>query len=274
MGIFQEYMDSKGHVKDAVVDIHGDRTDPMTAPTKPPGKGQKPYVSSNGKSKKGSKEKGFGDQGDHELVFKYDTEKPSEKKSVKIPTVEQRFMYREVLPLLRESVTNDPLMVEDMILDFKRNGLLHLLVAEMLQHRETYKHMTELMKHEEYGPEICRKLHNAMSEEVSAPFHVKIDDDPEDLADTEEIGAEEGDDMDMGMGDENLGNDDMDFDMSGADGMGDGMDLDDGMGLDGEFDGFPDDQAPEDLEGDDAAFPHPMSGPEMLALMKKFMGKK
>ena len=151
MGIFQEYMNSKGTVEKGKVDISGDRTDPMTPPNKPPGdSGQKPYSNSDGKSKKG-KEKGFGEEGDKDLVFNYDT-KGEGKKPAKIPTAEQRFAHTQIVPLVCESVSKDPLIIENIVREMKQNGLLHILVAELMEHRETYKHLAQLMKDENYGP--------------------------------------------------------------------------------------------------------------------------
>ena len=272
MGIFQEYMNSKGKVVEkGKVDISGDNTDPKTPPTKPPGdNGQKPYTSSDGKKKKG-KEKGFGDEGDKDLVFDYETEKSDGKKAAKIPTAEQRFAHLEVVPLVCESLSRDPLIVENMVREIKQNGLLHILVAELMEHRETYRHLASLMKDETYGPEICRKLKRSMNEEVAAPFHSQmLDDDPEDLEAPEEdelgidgIGADdefsdlEGDDL--GLGGDELG---LDGELDDELGLGgDELGLDDELG--GEFD---DEFGLEDE-------PSPMSDVEMMQMMRRMMGK-
>ena len=258
MGIFQEYLNSKGKVETGKVDIHGDQVDPQTPPTKPEGdSGVKPYSASDGKSVSKKDEKGFGDKGDKDLIFNYDTEKSS-KKAAKIPTAEQRFANRELLPMIRESISNDPLLIEELIRDFKRNGLLHLVVAEMMEHKETYQHISELMKHEAHGPEICRKLYKSMSEEVASPFHTQFQksdepDENEDDMDDEVLGADENDD-DMIM-----------RDPTNSDEMSDMDDMDDSLG-------FEDEEAPENLE-DHPAPKQPLSNKEMMSFLKKMMGK-
>jgi hypothetical protein len=81
------------------------------------------------------------------------------------------------------------------------------LVAEMLQHREAYTHISQIMAHEEYGSDICKNMVRAMNEEVAPPFHAQmnLEDEGEegseqdeyadnaDTSDEEGIGAEAGD---------------------------------------------------------------------------------
>ena len=171
MGLFQEYMDAKGKVVKSVVDISGGDPSPKTPPTKPPKEhGDKPYAASDGKSTKS--EKGFGDQGDASLKYE-PSDDPSSKghPPAKIPTVEQV----ELSNIVAEAATRDQTLIENLVRQLKANGLLGPLVAEMLQHRESYGYISELMGHEEYGDETCRNLARAMSEEVAPPFSDQLE---------------------------------------------------------------------------------------------------
>lgn len=161
MGIFQEYLNSKGKtVEKPVVDISGDQCDPKTPPNAPP-KGGKPYV---GKSHKEGGKKGFGDMGDSDLEYKPATTKDNKGHApAKIPTVEQMELANLVVQVLRK----DPTVVETIVAQLKHQGMLGLLVAEMLQHRATYEHIAEIMNHENYGPSTCEALVRAMNKEVN-----------------------------------------------------------------------------------------------------------
>jgi hypothetical protein len=190
---FNEYLSSKGKVEDAVVDIHGDQIDPKTSPKNSPD--GKPYCSS-GKNKKS--DKGLGDEGDKELIYKPDT--ASNKKPTKIPTME--FSQYELIPLITESLEQNPFFAENIVRDLKQKGLLGILVGEMMEHKETYKHIASLMAHKS-GEQICAKLVNAMmQEEISPPFGAERDDDP--MMDLENPGHE----------DVEVDDDMVDFDMS------------------------------------------------------------
>lgn len=189
---FNEYLNSKGKIEDSKVDISGDRTDPMTPPNAPP-KG-KPYANVDGKSKKS--EKGFGDHGDKELMFKYDT-KCANKKGVKLPTVE--FAQYELIPLISESLEKNPFIAESMVRELKRRGVLGTLVGELMEHKETYKHIASLMGHKSCGEQVCKKLVRAMTEEISPPFGSNHDD------------SEEGDFDDTGLEDVSVDDNNMDF---------------------------------------------------------------
>ncbi len=166
MGIFQEYLNSKGTVAKPVVDISGDQIDPKTPPNAPP-KG-KPYAAKKGCCKGGKQ--GFGDMGDSDLEYKPATTKDNKGHApAKIPTVEQM----ELANLVVQVVNKDPSIMETIVSQLKRQGLLGLLVAEVLQHRTAYDHIAEIMNHEEYGPATCESLVRAMNrtnEEVAAPF--------------------------------------------------------------------------------------------------------
>jgi hypothetical protein len=169
---FYEYMDAKGKIKATIAnDKSGDHVEK--------GKGKGPG-SDGSKAPKGKKstDKGFGDQGDQELVIKFDKDgqtKPGKKATVR--TVE--FAQYELLPLIRETIESNPLMTEDVVRELKRNGLLGILVGEILEHSETYKHIASVMAHKQYGPMVCKKLARAMSEEAAAPFRDGADEDEE-----------------------------------------------------------------------------------------------
>lgn len=179
MGLFQEYMDAKGKVVKPVVDISGGDPSPKTPPTKPPKEhGDEPYTASDGKSTKNS-EKGFGDQGDASLKYEpSDDPSSSGHPPAKIPTVEQV----ELSNIVAEAAMRDQTLIENLVRQLKTNGLLGPLVAEILQHRESYNHISELMAHKEYGNDTCKNLVRAMSEEVAPPFsdQLEIADEDED----------------------------------------------------------------------------------------------
>lgn len=220
MGIFKEYLDSKGKVETGKVDISGDRTDPMTPPNKPP-KGhpsQKAYVS-DGKSTKG-KEKGFGDMGDQDTKYDPCCDAGSKCKSpAKIPTAEQAFAELELVPLMTEAVSENPVLLEKVVYDLKKAGHLGALVAEVLSHRETYKHIAEIMANETHGPKICKSLSRAMNmvvEEVDAPFHKAAEFKDDDAADMEDDELENQDQQDGEGLDDEMG--DMGTDMGDMEG--------------------------------------------------------
>lgn len=202
MGLFQEYLNSKGSVDKPKVSVTGDFVDPMTSPNAP--KGGKPYGVSDGKKPKMSKEKGFGDEGDSKLKYQ---PKVDNKKSVapaKIPTAEQA----ELCGVLVDAIKKDPSLTEQLIGQIRRNGLLGMVVAEMLQFKETYTHMAQVMSHDEYGPVVCSKLVRAMNEEVAPPFSSSLEgeeqQDDEDQSENDFVGSEEGiddGDMDVDMDD-------------------------------------------------------------------------
>jgi hypothetical protein len=160
---FYEYMDAKGKIKATITnDKSGDHVE------KGKGKGK---GTDGSKAPKGIKttDKGFGDLGDKDLVIKFDKDGSTKAgKATKLPTVE--FAQYELLPLIRETIESNPLVTEDVVRELKRNGLLGVLVGELLQHRETYQHLADVMAHEQYGPETCRKLVRAMNEEAAHPF--------------------------------------------------------------------------------------------------------
>lgn len=168
MGLFQEYLDSKGKIAKPVVDVSGDQIDPKTPPNAPP-KGGKPYVAKG--ADQDGKKKGFGDMGDKELEYEPATTKDNKGHApAKIPTVEQI----ELATLLADAMMQDGTVVETVIDHLSQRGLLGVLVAEMLQHRDSYDHIAEVMSHKEYGPTtrecLVRAWNKVQNEEVASPF--------------------------------------------------------------------------------------------------------
>lgn len=209
MGLFQEYLNSKGNIDKPKVSVTGDFTDPMTSPNAP--KGGKPYGVSDGKNAKITKEKGFGDQGDGKLKYEPKIDNKQSVAPAKIPTAEQV----ELCAIVVDAIKKDPSITEQLIGQIRRNGLLGMIVAEMLQTKETYTHMAEVMSHNEHGPIVCKKLTKAMKEEVAPPFSASLEgeekQDDEDQSENDFVGSEEGIDdddidVDMDMGDDDASN--------------------------------------------------------------------
>lgn len=163
MGLFQEYLNSKGNVEKAKVDISGGDPDPKTPPNAPP-KGGKPYVAKDGGIGKG----GFGDMGDKDMIYKPATDPENKGHApASIPTAEQV----ELCTLVADAILKDGSLVEELTYQLKRRGLLGVILAEALQHNESYQHIAEIMSHESYGPTVCDRLVRAMkNEEVAPPF--------------------------------------------------------------------------------------------------------
>ena len=140
MGIFHEYLNSKGNVESGKVNVTGDLVDPQTSPNAP--NGGKPYKCSDGKLKT-SVEKGFGDQGDSKLKYEPKVDKSSGATPAKIPTAEQAELCAVVIDAMRK----DPTITEQLVSQLRHNNVLGMVVAEMLQFKETYKHIAEVMNH-------------------------------------------------------------------------------------------------------------------------------
>jgi hypothetical protein len=210
MGLFQEYLNSKGAVDKPKVSVTGDFVDPMTSPNAP--KGGKPYGVSDGKKLKMSKDKGFGDEGDSKLKYEPKVDNKQSVAPAKIPTAEQA----ELCGVLVDAIKKDPSLTEQLVGQLRRNGLLGMVVAEMLQFKETYTHMAEVMSHDQYGPVVCSKLVRAMNEEVAPPFSSSLEgeeEQDEEPSENDFVGSEEGIDdgdmdLDMDMGDASNGNTD------------------------------------------------------------------
>ncbi len=181
MGLFQEYLNSKGKIDKPVIDPTADRVDPMKAPTAPPKEGNLFGAKSDGKSishyaNKGSKadsSKGFGDQGDSKLKYTPEIGNAGHAHSSKVsklPVAEQA----ELCSLISDAIKKDTTVVGQLVSQLKNEGMLGVLVAEMLQHKATYENMVEVMGHKVYGKAVCSKLMRAMSEEVAPQFSDSI----------------------------------------------------------------------------------------------------
>lgn len=284
---FLEYMNSKGKVDSPVVKLDGDRIDPTTMPNKPPG-GGKEYAAKGVKTK--TSDKGFADQGDKALEYNPKVDNDSKGKApAKIPTVDEVAAVNKIV----HAASKNTALIETIVRGLKGQNLLGVLVAEMLNHKETYTHLSEVMAHESYGPDLCTKLVRAMNEEVAAPFSHQLDgddhhqdDDPDDLT----LGGDLDDDDDLGddeMNDDEEGGDgsNMDPDMDGQ-GMDPMMDMDPTMGG-GDSNGMDPNADPSMMGGDPNMDPNMAMGmdPSMMggmhpamqnfqrAMMKAYMRK-
>lgn len=193
MGLFQEYVNSKGKIAKPVVDISGDQLDPRNSPNCPP-KGGKPYIAKGGKS---DNKKALGDQGDADL--KYTPSKNASSSGhppAKIPTAEQV----EICAFMADAMERDFTIVEQLVTQLKRKNLLGPLVGELLNHKATYQEIADVMAHNTHGPNTCIRLVRAMNEEIAPPFSDALSpseapEDEEDLED-EDLDGEE-DDLDL-----------------------------------------------------------------------------
>ena len=203
---FDEYLSSKGVVGKPVVSLDGDQIDPQNMPNTPPGGGN-PYVAKNEKGKKSNK--ALGDEGDNALKYEPKTDNGKGKAPAKIPTVDEVTLAINVA----KAVTQNPTVLETVVRQLKNNGLLGALVAETLNHRDTFKHISQIMAHEAYGPDLCNKLVRAMNEEVAAPFSDQLS--PEDEEEADETEGDEDDDRIPLLGDEDDDMGDMEDDDMG-----------------------------------------------------------
>lgn len=243
MNKFLEYLNTKGHMQAKPdVKVVADKVDlPSGRAKKPPvglgmKNGMQPYVKENGGISRG-KQKGFGDSGDRSLV--YDVTKSP--KPASIPTAES-FQHHQLFPLVRDTIKQNPALVEQLVRDLKRNGMLGILVAELSTHNETFQHLAQIMGSKNHGPDTCRKFVRAMSEDVAPPFHAPHNQ----MMAGDPTGADPN-----AMGDPNDPNGMMDpngMPQGPPDGMDDDLD-DDPDGLDD--DGFDDDEFGDDPLGDE-----------------------
>jgi hypothetical protein len=245
---WDEYLNHKGKVEDGVTDIHGDKVSPQKSPVNPPGtQGHKPYSASDGTNTK-VKETGLGDEGEKDLIFDF---KPNEdgKSPAKIPTAEQY----NFISTFRKTIQEDPTLLEAVVRDLKRNGMLGQVVGELAEHKETFDHLATIMGSDEYGDQICNKLARSLQSEGTAPpfSEAKPDDDEvegagvdEPLMDSDpEDNAGLDDEMD-GFADEEGINPEMD--LEGEEGM---MGIPDEEGLGGENFGIEDQPMPSPTSG-------------------------
>lgn len=216
----------------------------------------------SGKSSKKGSEKGFGDMGDQDTKYDPCCNDNKGKAPAKIPTAEQAFAELELIPLISEAVEGNPSILEKVVYDLKRNGKLGALVAEVMSHRETYKHIAELMTNETYGPDFCKKLARAMNqitEEVDSPFHKAAELEDDDAAGMDDMENQDVQD-DAGLDDE--------LDDLGDENMGDDMSMGD-AGLDPENQNV-DPTMDNDMAGENPPNPLMQMNPEMAQFQKSF----
>lgn len=171
---FAEYLDSKAKIQEPKVQVVADAVDmPKDREVKPPhfmgmtGKGKnykQPQADGDKKNVAFGKSKGLGDMAsDKEMC--YDVTKKC--KPAKIPTAES-FVHN--FPKTRAIVETNPELIEHLVREFKNNNMLSLLIAELATHKETFKHLAEIMSSKEYGQEFCNKLMRSVREDIAPPF--------------------------------------------------------------------------------------------------------
>ena len=121
-------------------------------------------------------------------------------------------------------------VVSALVREMKRNKTFGKLVAEMLQHRETYGVIARFMENDE---RYARRLVRAMNEIVAPPAHNDNGEEEDDMRKpphpAEMEGSDDEMDMDMDMGGDEMGMDD-EMGGMGDDEMGGEMGMDDEMG--------------------------------------------
>jgi hypothetical protein len=156
MGQFLEYLNAKGKMQDVKTKTVADDVEGETNKT---GKGTKPKTST----------KGFADQGDKDLII----DPCKNTKPAKIRTAEAI----QYINIIKDMIQSDPMVMETLVREFKRNDLLGHLVGELTLHNETYSHLAEVLANENYGPTIAKKLARAIREDVAPPMHQMDDQD-------------------------------------------------------------------------------------------------
>lgn len=232
---FLEYVDSKGKLKNPIISLDGDNLEVDKSPDKPEGGGN-PYIAKTIKAN--DKSKGLGDSGDQDMVYEPSVDKSGKSKTpAKIPTVNEISITSRYARTLSES----PMLVENLVSQIKSKGMLGPLVAELLNHTETFNHISQIMAHESYGANLCNKLVKALNEDVAQPFSDELGDEQPDDEQSEEDEDEydfdddedEGDDENYDFDDDEEGGDeenaDPDLDQSDADPLMD-MDAENGDG--------------------------------------------
>jgi hypothetical protein len=266
---FDEYLNSKGKMEEKPsVRIDGDCIDPETMPNAPQG-GGKPYSAKDKKNKKS--DKGLAYEGDDELNYQPQVDGGKEKAPAKLPTVESVALISKVV----SAATKNPLVIETLVRQLKNNGLLGVVVAETLNHKETFKHLSEVMAHESYGPDLCTKLVRAMNEEVAPPFGDQLsDEDEKDLNDVDSTDEKEGED-DLGDQDEMDMNDLGDEGDIGPEGLGDEGDVGpEGLGDEGDINAEVEPEVgPHDIDDEMGPAVQNFQRALMKAYMRRMMGK-
>lgn len=208
---FLEYVDSKGKLKNPIISVDGDNLEVDKSPDKPEGGGN-PYIAKSIKTNDKERIKGLGNSGNQDMIYqpavdKSGKSKASDKAPAKIPTVNEISITSRYARTLSES----PMLVENLVAQIKSKGMLGPLVAELLNHKETFNHISQIMAHESYGVNLCNKLVKALNEDVSQPFSDELGDEQPD--DEQSNGDEnEEDDYDFDDEDDETGDENYDFD--------------------------------------------------------------
>ena len=186
---FTEYLNTKNKIDKPKVKVVADEVDiPKNREVKPPhfmgmtkdAKAYKqPQADGDKKGIKYGKDTGLGDMGDKDNC--YDVTK--DKKPAKLPTAES-FFY--VFPKVRNLIQTNPELVTHLVREFKNNGILSILVAELATHNETFKHLAELMGSEEYGHDLCNKLVKSITEDIAPPMDDEMEDEEDENEDEED----------------------------------------------------------------------------------------
>ena len=225
---FVEYMNSKGAINSPTVKVVADDVDcPDNRRYAPEQKGTSPALPySNGKTVSQSKESGFGDKGLSKLKYTPGKNSGKSVKPAKLPTAETYDLFQSV----RQAISANPTHMEQLVREFKRNGLLAVLVGELVEHKETFQHLAEVMASPTYGSAICKKLASAVREDISPPFSQGTQ-APPDMGAEEDPNGEFGDESDDEFSDDEM-------EGEGEDGDGDGMEIGpDGLPIGGDEDG-------------------------------------
>ena len=177
---FLEYVDSKGKLKNPIISVDGDNLEVDKSPDKPEGGGN-PYIAKSIKTNDKERIKGLGNSGNQDMIYqpavdKSGKSKASDKAPAKIPTVNEISITSRYARTLSES----PMLVENLVAQIKSKGMLGPLVAELLNHKETFNHISQIMAHESYGVNLCNKLVKALNEDVSQPFSDELGDEQPD----------------------------------------------------------------------------------------------
>ena len=144
---FIEYLNSAGKISDVSDEVKVDV--PKDKANKPPkGKGVTekihPYQAPDCKSKK-------------EVDF------------LKEPKNMKESNYLGIFQNTRQIIADNPTLIENLVRDFKRNGLLGILVGEIMEHQESYKEIANLLGSKTYGETVSRKLSRALLEMTAPP---------------------------------------------------------------------------------------------------------
>lgn len=153
---FQEYMNARGNIEKPKIKVDGENIDPPKSPSKPPqggasyqqGKNIKPSNKDNNPLSGGKLHK----TNDTNLV------KDTQLACKVVQKIQENSMFAETL-----------------IRHLKNNKVLGCIIAEALQHYETYQTISEVMFNKEHGAEIYAKLNKAINEEVAKPFSDQLD---------------------------------------------------------------------------------------------------